>query len=1023
MVDTAARAGFVGRGAELARLESALARTADGRGGTVIVGGEAGVGKTRLLEQFTARAREREAHVLGGACLEIGDRGIPYAPFVEALRGLTRSVEPGRLPALFGPGRRELARLLPELDTGPSEPSDALEFDRYGQARLFELVLGVLDRLGRAAPVVVVVEDLQWADESTRALLEFLVRSLRSVRILFVVSVRSDELHRRHPVLPFIAEMERDEAVERIELRPFGRDELAGQLKVLLGSQPAVEVVDRIHARSGGNPFFTEQLLAAAADGLDDRELPPLLRDVLLARVSTLTDDAQEVLRAAAAGGRRVDDALLAAVLERSDRDIAAALRQAIGQGILVDAEGAADGVGGYVFRHALLQEVVYAELFTGERRRLHAAFARSLAGRGEVGGVPVSPAELAFHWDAAGEAADAVPALVDAGRAAERVFAFTDARRHYERALELWDRAPGAEALARVDAIWVMQRAAESAVLTGAYERAIELGRRAIAALEGGPQPDPVRAGMLHDRLRWYLWEAGDRAAAAAAVGEALRLIPADPPSGPRARALAQAAGLRLFSGDHEGASELADQALVTARAAGAASEEALSLGILGWARAVLGDVDGGIETFREGLQLAERLGGVEGIALAYTNFSALLDRVGRTEEALAAAMDGFAVARRLGVARTYGGTLLGHAAKALIDLGRWAEAGEILDEGFDLDPVGRPAIWMRINRARLDTGQGRLDDAATHLRQARQIDDALGETELYRTALLAGTAELAAWQGRLAEVRSALDDGIRRVRDDRPPDPALTWLAAHVLRAEADAAEAARARRNEAALAEGAARARLIAEQLARFGGRAGVVARPSVGGRGPALTGMIRAELGRLEGRRDPDAWATVARAWESVGRPYPAAYAWYRAAEAVLAGRGPRGTAETALRTAHATCVALGAAPLRGEVDLLARYARIDLSASGEPEPTGAAERDETGLGFTARETEVLRLVAGGWSNQQIADALFISRKTASVHVSNILGKLGVRTRVEAAAIAHRLGLGKDAPPPPDSDALA
>jgi DNA-binding CsgD family transcriptional regulator len=1026
VVDTAERAGFIGRGAELARLDAALERTAAGRGRTVIVGGEAGIGKSRLLEAFAERACDTHgAHVVIGACLEVGERGVPYAPFVEALRGLTRSVEPARLPALLGPGRREFARLLPELDTTPSEPSDHLEFDRFGQARLFELVLGVLDRLGRSAPVVVIVEDLQWADESTRDLFGFLARSLRGARVLFVGSVRSDELHRRHPALPFIAELERDEHVERIELRPFSRDELAGQLEALSGSAPGADLVDRVHARTGGNPFFAEQLLAASDAGLDEPGLPPLLRDVLLARITALSDEAQEVLRAAAAAGGRVDDALLATVLELPDRTIDAALRQAIGQGILVDVNASDRSLAGYAFRHALLQEVVYAELFTGERRRLHAAFARSLTERGEIGGVPVAPAELAYHWDAADDAAHAVSALVEAGRAAERVYAFTEARRHYERALELWNRAPDAESDARADAIWVMQRAAECAVLTGGYEAAIDLGRRAIATLVGGPSPEPIREGILHDRLRWYLWESGDRVAAAESVAEALRLIPSQPPSAPRARALAQAAGLRLFSGDHDGAAAQAGEALDAARASGATSEEALSLGVLGWAQAVLGDVDVGVATFREGLALAEGLGGVEGIALAYTNLSALLDRVGRTEDSLAAAMDGYAVARRLGVARTYGGTLLGHAAKALINLGRWAEARALLDEGLDLDPVGRPAVWLRINRARLDTEQGRFDEAAAHLARARRIDDELGETELYRSALLAGQAELAAWQGRLTDVRAALDEGLRRVQDDRPPDPALAWLAANVLRAEADAAESARARRDEAALAEARRRAGLIAERLARFSSFVGPEGRPSIGGRGPALAGLFRAELARLEGRRDPDAWAGVAQTWESIGRPYHAAYAWYRAAEASLAERGPRAVAERALRTAHATCVALGAAPLRAEVDLLARHARIDLAAADVALPAdavvGAPDAGPV-LGFTAREAEVLRLVAGGWTNQQIADALYISRKTASVHVSNILGKLGVRSRVEAAAIAHRLGLGRDAPPPPDSDAI-
>ena len=1018
MVGTAERAAFIGRGGELVRLEAALARSADGVGRTVLVGGEAGIGKSRLVGAFADAARVTGAHILSGACLEVGERGVPYAPFVEALRALTRSLEPGRLPALLGPGRRELARLLPELDASPPGPSDALEFDRFGQARLFELVLGVLDRLSRGAPVVVIVEDLHWADESTRDLLGFLVRSLRSARILFVATVRSDELQRRHPVLPFVAELERDEHVERVELRPFTRDELADQLEALAGSPPSAEDIERLHARSGGNPFFAEQLVTAAAEGFDERELPPLRRDVLLARVASLTDDAQEVLRAAAAAGRRVDDALLASVLDLPEREVARALRHAVGQGILVDVDGLDDAGGGYAFRHALLQEVVYAELFTGERRRLHGGFALALTARGEIGGVPVAPAELAFHWDAAGDAARAVPAFVDAGRSAERVSAFAEARRLYERALELW---PGGSHEGGADRVWVLQRAAECAVLSGAYARAIELGRLAIAALESAPEPDRTQIGIQHDRLRWFLWESGDRRAAAAAVAEALRLIPAEPPSAARARAQAQAAGLQLFAGDPEAAADLAGQALATARSARAPSEEALALGIVGWAQAVLGEVDDGVATFREGLRLAEQLGGVEGIALGYTNLSALLDRVGRTDEALATAMDGYAVARRLGVARTYGGTLLGHAAKALINLGRWVDARRVLDEALDLDPVGRPAVWLRINRARLDTGEGRFDEAAAELDRARQLDDQLGGTELYRSALLAGLAELGVWRGRIEDVRAALDEGLQRVRDDRPPEPALVWLAAHVLRAEADAADAARARHDEQALAECRRRAALIVERLDRLS-QLGPSSRPSVGGRGPAVAALMRAELDRLGGRRGGDRWAMVAETWEAIGRPYSAAYAWYRAGEASLANREPRGAAERALRAAHAAAVSMGALPLRAAVELLARHARLSLVAPAD-EVEASLPNDGAGLGFTAREAEVLRLVAGGWTNQQIADALYISRKTASVHVSNILGKLGVRSRVEAAAIAHRLGLGTDAPPPPDSGTAA
>ena len=443
------------------------------------------------------------------------------------------------------------------------------------------------------------------------------------------------------------------------------------------------------------------------------------------------------------------------------------------------------DGLGGYAFRHALLAEVANRELLHGERDRLHAAFGGELERRGEIGGVPVSADELAYHWVAARDRARALPALVAAGAAAEHVYAFGQARRHFERALELWDDEAVSAGSARMDRIGVLQRAAECAVLTGGYERAVQLGRAAIPAAEidaaTGEDHEPGLLGALHDRLRWYLWEAGDMAAANAAVEDALRLTPAEPPTAARARILAQVAGLRLFGGDPSGAATMAADAIRMAEAISARSEEALALGILGWAEAMTGDVDRGIATYRRGLSIAERLGGVEGIALGHANFAALLDRVGRTEASLEAAREGFAVAQRLGVPRTYGGVLLGHVAKALFDLGRWDEAAAAADQGLELDPVGRSAIWLHLNRARVDTNQGRFDAAADRLRLAGEIYAAGGRDTSYRLALLAAVAELAAWQGGLLAVRAAVAEARGSLEDTDPArsGPCLAGVA----------------------------------------------------------------------------------------------------------------------------------------------------------------------------------------------------------------------------------------------------
>ena len=1003
MVDDGDRDRYVGRHSENARLVAALDAAARGHGSTVIVGGEAGIGKTRLVEHLTITASERGATVMGGACLPTGSGASPYAPFVEALRKLARSVEPGRLAAVLGPARPEIARLLPELTHKTVDAPGRQESDRAGQTRLFEAVLGVIERQAANAPVVVTIEDLQWADAGTRGLLGFLSRNLRQAPVLMIVTLRMDELDRRDPILAFVAELERDPWVARIELGGLDRTDLALLLRTLDADGPSAEMVDEVFVRSGGNPFFVEQLAATGAHGPNDRTLPPGLRDVLLSRLAALPDDTQRTLRAASAAGRRVDDQLLAVVLDVPAGSLADALRPAVAQRILVDVDVdlVEGGLGGYGFRHALLAEVAYGELLHGERDRLHAAFGRELERRGEIGGLPVTPAELAYHWVAARDHGRAVPALVAAGEAAEGVYDFGQAFRHYERALALWDHGAGADPTR--DRVSILQRAAECAVLIGAYARAVEYGRTAITTeqisetVDG--QPDPGRLGLLHDRLRWFQWEAGDRAGAEAAVAEALRLIPVDPPSALRARALGQAAGLRLFAGDPRAAASMATEAHQAAQAAGAASEEALALGVLGWSEAVLGDVDGGVATYRRGLSIAERLGGVEGIALAHANLAALLDRVGRTDASLAAARDGVHLAHRLGVARTYGGALMGHAVKALFDLGRWDDAAAAADEGLELDPVGRSAIRLHLYRGRIAANRGRFDVAATQLDRALELHQRSGGSAADRAALLAATAELATWERRLEAVRSAVDEGLASLDADVPLDPALGWLAWYALRAEADAATDARARHDDAALHGIEARVAPLAARALGVGARVQTTDR-----RFAAVGGLCQGELARLRGQVDAATWDRTALAWDELGRPAPAAYARYRAGEAVLGARGDRAIAADMLRRAHRAATDLGATPLRLEIERLARHARIELGATSAK----VADPGET-FGLTDREREVIRLVAAGRSNQQIATDLFITRKTASVHVSNILGKLGVANRVEAAAVAHRLGL--------------
>ena len=328
---------FIGRSDELLRLRAALGEAEDGQSSRFLVGGEAGVGKTRLVGEFSDGARRDGALVLAGGCIDLGEGGLPYAPIVEALRTWVRGADEDVVASILGQGRPDLARLVPDLGHVSGADSAAGSGLNIGstQGRFFELLLGVLHRLADSVPLVLVVEDLHWSDRSTRDLLAFLVRNIRDVGVVLVMTYRSDELHRRHPLLPFLAELERSGRVERLELTRFDRHEAAAQLAAIAGPDLDPALVESIHARSSGNPFFAEELLVSARD-TGKAALPPTLREVLLAHVASLTEATQELLRVASAAGHRVDPQLLAMLNGSDPAALYGSLREAVGHHILV---------------------------------------------------------------------------------------------------------------------------------------------------------------------------------------------------------------------------------------------------------------------------------------------------------------------------------------------------------------------------------------------------------------------------------------------------------------------------------------------------------------------------------------------------------------------------------------------------------------------------------------------------------------------------------------------------------------
>ncbi|MEV0476667.1 ATP-binding protein, partial [Streptomyces prunicolor] len=494
---------FVGRADELDTLNDALARAAAGEPQALLLGGEAGVGKTRLVEEFATAACRRGAVVALGGCVEIGADGLPFAPFSTALRALRREL-PDALSAAAAGQEEELARLLPEL-AETATLQRAGRHDEEGMARLFELTARLLERVAADRTVIVALEDLHWADASTRHLLAYLFRTLRTGRLLVLATYRADDIHRRHPLRPLLAELDRLRTVRRIELGRFNRQEVGRQIAGIRAAEPDAAQVDEIFERSDGNAFFVEELAVAAHDGCRSN-LTDSLRDLLLVRVESLPESAQRVARIVAEGGSTVEYRLLAAVARLSEDDLIEALRSAVGANILQ----AAPGDDGYRFRHSLVREAVGDDLLPGERSRLNRRYAEALEADPTLVPADQRVMRLASYWYHAHDPAKALPAVLDASVAARGRHAHSEQLRLLERAMELWDTAPEAvrASLRPVDYAEVyppcgcdpeteplgyldlMAEAAVAGRLSGERERALKITKRALHRVRGLQQP-----------------------------------------------------------------------------------------------------------------------------------------------------------------------------------------------------------------------------------------------------------------------------------------------------------------------------------------------------------------------------------------------------------------------------------------------------------------------------------------------------------------------------------------------------
>ena len=982
---------FHGRDDELAHLHSALGSARATGTAAVLIGGEAGVGKSRLVAEFGDAAVRDGAVVLSGRALDLGD-GPSFWPVVSALRDHVRTTS--------GPAVDRVAAGLDRLEDGD------------GTARTRVEMLDALRRLvieaARSGPVVLVLDDLHWADRSTRDLLVYLVASLAAEPVLLVGTYRDDAVGGVPALLgPMMAELRRHRQVSFLRVAPLQREALSTLLTAWAPERPDLEPL--VWRHSEGNVFLAEETVRAVLAG-DPRGLPSTVRDMVRSGMAGLSPGGQRVVRAVAAGVGDVPHALLADVLTRLGDELADAVREAVEAGfVLVNADG-----DGYRLRHGLMAEVVETDLLPGERVELHGRYARAIAG-GSDRERPGTTARLAHHWQRAEEPQNALDATVAAASESERVRGYAEAYRHWLRAAALSVRAPSAP----IPRGRCLERAAEAADLAGDHDEAVALFAQRLSDPDGPSGPD---AAVMRARMGRCLVAAGRAREAEHAYRRAVQDLPDNgatdaaaegagdggdghpDPGADRARAdiLAGHAAVLLHVAEFAAARDVARQALEPARRAGDPRLVARALSTLGFGSAYLEDSAEGLGALSEAVEVAEATGDPSVVGECLLRRAELLSGpLNALDDGVEAARAGAERMAETGLARTAGVALLASAANGLFRLGRWDEAEDLVAQAWALAPTGAHAIDVRLARARLRMGRGDLDASEDDLEAAELVAPSTVGPR-HRLPLLILRAGLEMWRARpdvaFRHVMTGLDV-VESGMDDLWSVAPLLW---HGARAHAEAAQ-----RSMAPPETEVRRLRRHYREMAERAERSVPAVRTVL----DTYVAMCAAEDDRAEGRSDPAAWEAVATRLEGLGQPYPTAYARLRSAEAHLGRRVRSAEGTAALERAERAARALRAGPLLAEVNDLAARARVTFEPAG---PGTAAETAEPVAGplsgLTPREMEVLTVMATGLTNREIAAYLFISEKTVGVHLTRVFAKLGVHSRVQASAMLPRPGAG-------------